>query len=332
MAIDSTTPPTGPAAAAPSQLHLFLQTISVAEPLHHHEPVAPIPDVYSEYKRLKERQRLVRIATQRDSQAQRMKPGKEGSRRRRRQENDTFAHHPLVKALDPLTSSLFDRRDLFPGPMMPQPKTIFTGLPRSQAKVSMDVLDADLEAANASAATPHIHLCRCTRTCGPHALSRADRMQIAKGLRKWGEGREVELAGMEVAVLRHFEEVFNPVVVEMQDAVMMDSDDWIVVSAHGQQLHRGGGEGEMVPEAKTDEMMDSGEIVENGGDAFGHLVWGEWTATYATDNFEKERSGQEGWCEVVKSGAKGMSLIIRDQFLRVAIHALAKYYGLKCNS
>ncbi|KAJ3192208.1 hypothetical protein HK101_006893 [Irineochytrium annulatum] len=50
-----------------------------------------------------------------------MNPGKPGSRRRQRHDNDHFVHHPLVDPLRP-----FSARDAMPGPPLPRPSSAFT--------------------------------------------------------------------------------------------------------------------------------------------------------------------------------------------------------------
>ncbi|ORY36352.1 hypothetical protein BCR33DRAFT_722154 [Rhizoclosmatium globosum] len=311
--------PTPSAAAQTPLLHVFLSSLSTAEPVPEEHQIVSNVDasrsrVYQEYKRQKELQRLVNLAagatSGRDSQARRNKLGLEGSRRRRRQENDTFAHHPLIRALDPTSSNLFDQRDMYPGPQMPQPAAIFSRLPQSIRSTIASAMV--LDTAVMPSMNPHYNertLCRCTRSVGSHALSKADRLQISKGLKKWGEHRDTDLALLELAVQSFFDSVYNPVVVEKDENMVPDAssveEEWVVIN-------------------EKSELPD-----------FSDLTFGKtWTTKYATPDFEKSKSGEDGWCQVVnKDGnGKGMSLIIRDQFLKVAIHLLAKFYGLKSNS
>ncbi|KAI8817186.1 uncharacterized protein EV422DRAFT_258773 [Fimicolochytrium jonesii] len=66
---------------------------------------------------------------QRDSLARRLKVGKEGSRRRRRFDNDHFTDHPIVSQ-HKHDADFMTRGDLLPGLDMPRPPGVFARLPR----------------------------------------------------------------------------------------------------------------------------------------------------------------------------------------------------------
>ncbi|KAI9350143.1 hypothetical protein BDR26DRAFT_851917 [Obelidium mucronatum] len=327
MVVQSTDHPT--AASAPTQLALFLATLSSAVPA----PDEQLPSradstaVYEEYKRQKERQRLLHMASKgkiaRDSQLQRNKPGKEGSRRRRRQDNDSFADHPMIKGLD----SLYDQRDMYLR-QMPQPATIFTRLPSSIRNNLTDVSVA--ETPTVATANGKQQLCHCTKSIGFHALAKSDRLQLSR-LIKWGQFREADLALLELSIRDFFEDIWNPTDTGLaQDSCIHDAyleeEEWVVI-----------GNDSVVPSQKPLVQMDSSKTLV--GEAKTQLnlsqkvAWGcNWTTKFATDDFSK--TGEDGWCQITPtSGSQTtFSLIIRDQFLKIAVHSMAKYYGLLSKS
>ncbi|KAJ3098902.1 hypothetical protein HK100_004995 [Physocladia obscura] len=213
MVVSNTVRP-GSAAQATSQLELFLNTIS--SPDYSLSPPLPAPEnqaYISNWKGVNLSASHKKAVLVRDSQASRLKPGKTGSRRRRRHDNDTFADHPLVKSLDPTTSSLFTKQDLIPGPFIPRTPSVFVTLPkplRAQMR-NADVLDSTfVGTASANNNSYVAGGCVCTRSVGAARLiKKCDRGVCGKTLKKWGVERAKDVSELEGEIVLFFREKLN---------------------------------------------------------------------------------------------------------------------------
>ncbi|KAI8620872.1 hypothetical protein BC830DRAFT_409883 [Chytriomyces sp. MP71] len=340
------------AADAPNQLSHFLSTLQSPP-----EPETEVLELSAtqRYEQLYLAQKARRLLPkqgkgplQRDSQAQRLKQGKDGSRRRRRKDNDTFADHPLIKGFAPSQHPLFQGTDLRAGPCMPQPPAVFSVLPGA------------LRNSVSHGAVPPPAMARTTAP-PPHGLSKADRAAMGRGLRRWGKGRAGDVKLLEEALRFHFglavrqpeSGLPSPVMsddVGAEELKEADAAGWELVEVSQVDLEmkelsvedlsiseESGSDGEAFrfhePLLSTKAMgMDISALESR------QFAWGaKWVSNYATPGFSEDKVSEDGWCSVVpsrnsKTYDASMNLILRDPFLKILVHYLAKFYGLNAES
>ncbi|KAJ3226657.1 hypothetical protein HDU81_007159 [Chytriomyces hyalinus] len=341
------------AADAPNQLSLFLTTlVTDTQPELAVADTDPSVDLYR--KLAAKREGSKRVGLQRDSLAQRNKTGRDGSRRKRRRDNDSFADHPLVRGCLPSTNPLLSSFDLRAGPPMAHKPSLFT-LPAAR--------DANMDRSISNqAASEYIS--------PGHGLSKADRAHMQKNLRRWGLHRDTDIEKLEASLQRHFEMGLESVVVDvsaspvpsMTNNLDINADDiendWALVSAPTAILQSKDTEGTLHLEdlciiedgsfsdddceKAASRRTSNGALVSLeslGLVEFKQPIGNNWMCRYATSDFLLSKKSEEGWCYLSAASASDyakhqecMNLIVRDPFLRVMTHLLAKYYGLTSES
>ncbi|TPX73710.1 hypothetical protein CcCBS67573_g05027 [Chytriomyces confervae] len=341
------------AADAPNQLSLFLTTlVTDSQPELAVADTDPSVDLYR--KLVAKREGSKRAGLQRDSLAQRNKTGRDGSRRKRRRDNDSFVDHPLVRGCLPSTNPLLSSCDLRAGPPVANKPSLFN-LPAAR--------DANMDRSVGNQISSEY-------VSPGHGLSKADRANMQKNLRRWGMHRDTDVEKLEASLQRHFEIGLGSVVVDVSASPVpsmtnnpdLDSDDiendWALVSAPPAILQSKDTEGTLHLEelciiedgSFSDEDCEKGSsnrttkraldsLKSLGLVEFNHSFGPNWTCRYATPDFLLSKKSEEGWCCLRAAHASDnmnpqecMNLIVRDPFLRVVMHLLAKYYGLTSES
>ncbi|KAJ3410765.1 hypothetical protein HDV05_003267 [Chytridiales sp. JEL 0842] len=254
----------------------------------------------------------------RDSMARRLFIGKEGSRRRQRHDNNTFADHPMVKALDP--AILLEPQDFNPAYSMPRRPTIFSHVPKSARHHLMNVNPEVPKAAPTSKNTACI--------MGENALSKADR-RLRRQLRRGNWSCRETLESFEKEVIDFF--------------YSLDADE---VNAAAEKETEGCSSGnldghlrsEPVPIAQTRRKESSWISASSSScDSF------ESTSTLEFESPDEDDEN-EGWVRVESKTVEGASkpktagpadserltlaMRIDDKFLRLLVHTMCRYYKL----
>ncbi|KAI9359577.1 hypothetical protein DFJ73DRAFT_816858 [Zopfochytrium polystomum] len=277
---------------------------------------------------------------QRDSLAKRMNIGKEGSRRRRRHDNNTFADHHLVQTWDPVKLRS-DPRDARPGYPLPQPPTVFSKTSRSHSYDEDDDVAASKH--------PHQHSIRF----GDAAMTRADRRQRRYVSRWIDDETKQTLRRFEREVVSFF---YGDGIAEETDSEGGSSSSYSVVSSGSDPSDfEGQAKGQdasalrsttaiapfSVPSLASLASMTSALTARSFGSSSSSSSSSSPSASSPSSSpmpAPLTTVQPDGWVRVSADPTTSepqratLNLVIVDRNIRGMIQTLCRYYGLQCAS